>query len=355
MKKIIYFLSFLISIISFTSCENESFIDDIYVEPKAEFSISEKEFFDVFESVVFTNKGEGQYFAVWTGDTDHKYGKTGDNGFACNSDGTFSYSYQEPGQYTAVWIASSIKSNGEVVSKVDSTTIKVRALSGGLSSFSITRMARISDFGSSFFYESYGQFVTENRIICPMPYSIWPNYVRRTLGIKYVLDSDFAKLQWESNDGDVDLVSEATNKVFRFDSDNKLQPQTLKVVTSSGAIDKYEVVAVVIPEFTSFKINGVEAKKSRDLSAFNKFNLEITLPAGTDLTSLSPEFVILNNDANLLYDNNRVIALVDGVAQESGVSKVDFSSEVAYTLKYSVVGSDNYEYVQECYFNVVIK
>lgn len=355
MKRITYILCIMIGLGTFSACDNENFIDDIYVTPRAAFSIDDKAAFDVFESVHFTNKGEGQKFAVWPGDVSHVYGQAGNSGFACNSDGTYSYSYQEPGEYTAVWVASSIKANGEVVLSVDSTRIRVEAMEGGLASFSITRMARIADFGSSFFYESYGDFVTETRIVCPMPYTIWPNYVRRTLGVKFALDSDFAELYWESANGEVKLTSESTTKVFRFDVSNQLEPQTIKVRMVSGVEYNYEVAALVIPEFTTFTINGVKATQTRDVSAFNKFMMEVDLPDGTDLTALTPEFVIMKDDATLLTDDKTVTVTADGIPQVSGQTTVDFSSPVNYTLKYTVPGSDGYKYEYETYYEITVK
>lgn len=355
MKKITYILSFIIGLSTFPACENEDFIDDIYVTPRAAFSIDDKAVFDVFESVHFTNKGEGQRFVVWPGDVSHVYGQAGNNGFACNTDGTFSYSYQEPGEYTAVWIASSVKASGEVVLSVDSTKIRVEAMEGGLTSFSITRMARIADFGSTFFYESYGDFVTSNRIVCPMPYVLWPSYVRRTLGVKFALDSDFAGLYWESTSGEVKLTSESTTKVFRFDVNNELEPQTLKVRMVSGAEYKYEIAALIIPEFSSFTVNGVKAVQTRDVSAFNKFKMVVDLPDGTDLTALVPEFVIMKDDATLLTATKTATVTVDGMTQVSGQTAVDFSAPVNYVIKYTVPGSDGYKYEYETYYEITVK
>jgi hypothetical protein len=356
MKKTKYIYISIVSLFLLSSCDNKSFIDDIYVEPKASFSIDDKSVFDVFESVHFTNLGEGQKFVIWPGDQEHVYGQTGNNGFACNADGTFSYSYQEPGDYTAVWIASSIKANGEIVFSVDSVNVSVKALNGGLTSFSLPRMGRLSDFGSSFFYESYGDFVTEKRIVCPIPYGLWPTYIRRTVAVKFALESDFATMYWESDtSGEVALTSESTTKVLRFDSNNKLEPQTFKVKTSSGVEESYEIAAVIIPEFTKFTINGVNATQTRDISSFNKFNMVVDLPDGTDLKSLIPVFTVMNNDANLI-DTERIVSVtVDDISQTSGTSSVDFSSTVNYAIKYSVPGSDGYTYEYESYYAITVK
>ena len=354
MRKYNIYAVVLLALTMMFSCENDQFIDDIYTDPKAAFSINEKEYFNVFESIKFQNTGTGQKFVVWPGDVSHVYGQTGNNGYACNEDGSFSYSYQEPGEYMAVWIASSIKANGDIVSSMDSVKIKVATLNGGLKSFSITRMQALSEYGSGFFYNSDGEFVAENRIVCPMPYVLWPKAINRTLGVKFDLESSFAKLYWETEAGDVELQSENTNKVFRFDKDNKLYPQTLKTKMSSGYETKYEIAAMIIPEFTLFSINGVEAVKKRDLSAFNKFISTITLSEDIDETALIPQFEVMNNDPDLIDSQKIIFVKVNNQEQISGVTVVDFSTPVEYIITYSIPGSDGYVYVQQAYFQVTI-
>jgi len=354
MKKIIY-LFFIVALYTLSSCDNNNFIDDIYMEPQAKFSIDQKEFFQVFESVHFANKGLGQKFTLFPGDSLHVYGQKGNRGFACNSDGTFSYSYQDPGIYNAVWIATSVNAKGVIIFSVDSVKIKVESTAGGLTSFSLPRISKLVDFGTDFFYESYGNFVESNRVICPIPYKLWPNYVRRALGIKFELGSKFAKLNWESGIENINLISESTIKVFRFDVANQLEPQTLKVKASSGNVEAYEVAAMIIPEITDFTINNVKGVITRDVSAFNKFEINVQLPAGTDKTTLVPSFEIFKNDISLLTATKTVqVKLNDGV-QTSGVSPVDFTFPVNYRLTYSVPGSNGYNYTYNSYFKVTVE
>ncbi|WP_455584993.1 hypothetical protein [Bacteroides sp.] len=354
MKNFIFICSAIITFCTLVSCDNEHFIDDIYIKPQAKFMIDDKPFFQVFESVHFFNHGTGQKFTVWPGDASHIYGEKGSTGFACNTDGTFSYSYQEPGTYNAVWIASSIKANGDIVFSVDSVKIKVEATEGGLISFSLPRMARLSDYGSSFFYESYGQFIEKDRILCPIPYKLWPNYIRRAVGVKFQLGSTFAKLNWASEGGDVELVSESTAKVLRFDQSDQLQPQILKVITSSGKTDTYEVVAMVIPELTSFSIEGIEGVVSRDLSAFNKFKIQLQLPTDIDRTTLIPSFEVFKNDPNLLTSDKTVKVTVDGITQTSGITPVNFTTPITYVLTYTISGSEGYKYTYDTYYEITV-
>jgi len=349
---LIYFASLVLGL---SACQNDAFIDEMYVEPKAVFSIGNNESFDVFETVLFSNKGEGQKFVVFPGDFSHVYNKAKNNGLACNSDGTFSYAYQEPGVYNAVWIATSMKANGEIVSSIDSMKIHVVAQGGGLASFSITRIAKMADFGSTFFYESYGKFETDKNIVCPMPYQLWTSSaIKRTVGVKFSLNSNLAKLNWKLTEGDVSLLSESATKVFRFDKDSKLMPQSIAVQSTAGQEVLYEVMAMVIPEFTQFSINGVSGVQTRDLSAFNKFNLVVDLPDNTVLNTLTPTFTVFNNDPNLIDSQRTVSVKANGVAQTSNVTVVNFTNDVNYVLTYTV-DLGGYKYSYSTTYNVKIK
>lgn len=348
-RKYINLIGLVTFFLSLSACQNDVFIDEMYVDPEASFSIGSKQNFDVFETVNFKNEGEGQKFVVWPGDFSHVYGKSGNNGLACNGDGSFSYAYQEPGVYNAVWIATSIKANGEIASSIDSIKITVLAQNGGLSSFSITRIARMNDYGSTFFYESYGKFVSDKNIICPMPYQLWTtSAIKRTVGVKFSLNSNLAKLNWKLTEGDVLLTSESATKVFRFDKDLKLVPQTIAVQNTAGDETNYDVMAMVIPEFTQFSINGIEGVRTRDLSAFNKFNIVIDLPDNTNLTTLTPSFVVFNNDANLIDSQRTIVVKVANTNQVSNVTSNSFVNPVKYVISYAVnIGGYTYNYDSE--------
>ena len=81
MKKIRVLLYSLLAVLMLVSCDENGYLRDLYVAPKAAFEI-EKDTYDVFESVHFVNKGSGQYYVVYPGDANHVYGKEGDTGFA---------------------------------------------------------------------------------------------------------------------------------------------------------------------------------------------------------------------------------------------------------------------------------
>lgn len=354
MKQIKYIISAVLLLL-ISSCSNTAFIDDLYVTPKASFTASASEV-EAFTSVKFMNTGTGENYAIYTGDDSHVYGETGNSGFATNSDGTYSYAYTSPGVYTVVWVASSIKANGEVAHSVDSTKVTVKVTNGGIDKFSIPKLIKTSDFGSSFFYESYGD-TTSNYITCPMLYQLWTNgTLKKAVGVKFTLKSSLSSLYWASTSGDVVLTSESTTKLLNFYDGAALVPQTLKVVTASGYSTNYEVAAMLIPEFTTFTINGVSGTRTRDSNSYSKFNMTVDLPDGTDLTTLVPNFVVMANDANLINNDTKVVSVTaNSVKQTSGVSSVDFTKTVEYVITYSVTSNSGHVYTYNSIYEVTVK
>ena len=67
----------------------------------------------------------------------------------------------------------------------------------------------------------------------------------------------------------------------------------------------------------------------------------VTPSEAADMTQAIPEFVIMNDDKNLLDGTNCKVT-VNGVLQTSGVSTVDLSKgSVIYDIEYRMLGTDN--------------
>lgn len=346
MKKRIISLPIILAIIGM-GCEKNSFIDDRYVEPVASF-YTDTTVYSVFETVTFTNSGEGQTFVVYTGDEGYNYDVEGSKGQAVSSNGVFSYSYQEPGTYKAVWIASSIALSGEITRSIDSTFIDVVATDGGLESLYISMLCKVAE-NDNVVFNSVGEFVSADTIVCPVLWAAWNDKsfasIKAPLNIVYELSSTLASLYWYNPVADslvyTASASADTRYTVDFDVDGVLKTQRLVVKTSSGIESDYFVSTVMIPHPTSFSINGVEATIERDISYYERYNVSVTLPAGTDLTQLKPEFIIMDNDPNLIGDNNLWVE-IGGVAQESGSNTVDFSAgTVVYDVTYQMLGETN--------------
>lgn len=356
MRKYISTVLLIVALI-LQACEENGYLTDVYIKAEASFK-TEKKQYDVFESVTFENTGSGQKFVIYTGDEGHIYGKAGDTGFATASNGIFSYSYQEPGIYKAVWLASSINENGDIEFSKDSTTIEVVATNGGLDFLYIYRLCRMPNI-TGLYYEPYGEFVSEDTLMVPIIYEAWTgNYLQKKLMVNFELSSQLSSFYWYNPLTGEDKLLESgktsTSKIINFVEDGAIKVQKFKVVTASGISANYYVAPVMIPQFTKFSINGVQGKITRNISYYERFEIEVSLPLGTDLSKVTPEFEVLNNDINLVGDNVEVS--IDGEPQISGQTTVDFSSKsVTYDIKYQLLDSDNPTLIQNAKINVIIK
>ena len=384
MKAIKYFVFLLLVIVGW-SCDND-FINELYVEPNAKFQLSPvAEAYQVLEPIQFQNQGIGQTFVVYPGDQGHIYGQQNNTGFAANISGDFTYYYRETGTYNTVWVASSVKSDGTVVSTVDSVKIHIVASDGGLSNFVIPQIYRMSEYSTVPYYSSYGIFVSPDTIVCPIIYSAWAtagtvNTIKRAFSLQFELTAPATTtVYWYDPvaKDEKQVISGTTTRNVWFinpqttgGTNVRLETQLFKVVTSSGTVHNYYVAPVVIPNFTSFSVTigdttytasydattvvAADNEITRDVSFYNRFNVNLTLPQGTDLSSLTPNYVVVNNDVNLTDGSNLEVSL-NGIPQTSGVSIVDLSSRsVTYDIKMGLLGDPNLHLTQEAQMVVTI-
>lgn len=356
MKKIINIL--IIACVLY-SCNSESFIQDLYVAPKASFMINKTEY-DVNESVLFTNLGKGQKFVVYPGDTLHRYNQPFNTGFATASNGTFSYAYNEPGIYTAIWVATSINDQGEIIESIDSTQISVVAKDGGLDKFSIFNIYRMPEYTGTVFFVSFGEYISSDTLICPIIFDAWRpsltiNSIKAPQLINFSLASTLSKFYWIDNGVERQIQSGlSSSRIVRFLADGKLAVQKFIVKTASGFVSEYFVAPVIIPKMTKFTINGVDGTITRDIAYYNRYNISITLPAGTDLSAVAPTFEIMNNDPDLVGDNIEVF--INNTLQTSGVSVVNASTKaIEYKVRSFLLGSENKKLMQESIIKITIQ
>ena len=138
----------------------------------------------------------------------------------------------------------------------------------------------------------------------------------------------------------------------------KLTIQKLIVKTASGYSTNYYLAATVIPNFTKFSVNvngtNYDGIISRDISYYDKFNVQLTLPVGTDLTNLTPVFEVVANDPNLT-DGTNFNVTVNGVSQVSGITIQDFSSKkLVYEIDMWMLGNQNLKLRQKAIMTVTI-
>lgn len=333
------------------SCDPNGYIRDLYVAPDAKFEIN-KEIYNVFESVKFTNKGKGQAFVVYPGDYGHVFGKSGDTGFTTASDGTFSYSYSEAEQYNAVWVASSMDEAGNRVTDIDSVKVKVVAMNSGLDFFQIYNVYKMTEYPGNVFFSPQGIFVSNDTLMCPILFDAWRtslvvNSIKAPQLINFTLASPLSKFFWVENGTEREIITaNSASRIINFLIDGKLAVQKFVVKTGSGINSDYFVAPVIIPKMTKFSVLGINGTIQRDIAYYNQYNISISLPAGTNLSSIVPTFEIMNNDINLVGNNIEVY--LNDIQQTSGISTVDASNKaLIYRIKSYLLGTTNKKLVQE--------
>ncbi|WP_455585006.1 hypothetical protein [Bacteroides sp.] len=342
------------------ACNGDTYLEDLYIAPEASFSMEKTEY-QVLEVVHFSNTGKGTSFVVWPGNTGHCYGVQGDTGFAAGSDGVFSYSYDEPGEYEVVWIASSINGDKDIVFEKTSRKIKVVDNNGGLDKFIISNICKMPEYAGNVYYNSTGEFISSDTILCPILWAAWKdakvNTIKAKQLITFELTSVTSKMSWYDKSENINREIKSgisTSRIINFIENDKLAIQKFVVETSSGYTKDYYVAPVMIPAFTSFSVGEAKATITRDVSFYNRYDIVITVPEGTDLNHIIPEFTVMNNDTNLLDGTNCKVT-VNGIPQVSGVSPVDFSEgRVIYDIEYQMLGADNKSLVQKSQMYVQI-
>lgn len=335
-----------------TGCSTDSYLEDLHVMPAAAFTTDKTEY-SVLETVHFTNSGSGTSFTVWPGNTGHCYGVEGDTGFAAGNDGTFTYSYDEPGEYEAVWVASSINSDKQPVFSIAKARISVIDRNGGLEKFIISNLYRMREYAGTVYFNSAGEKVSSDTLLCPILWDAWRNArvnsIQALQLIEFELTSSTATFGWFDKSTETLRPIRSgisTSRIVNFMDNGKLAVQKFVVTTSSGNETPYYVAPVMIPAFTAFSINGVNGTIERDIAFYDRYNVTVRLPESTDQAALIPEFTVMNNDAALL-DGTNVKVSVNGQPQTSGTSIVNFSSGSAiYNIEYRMAGEANLHLVR---------
>jgi hypothetical protein len=99
----------------------------------------------------------------------------------------------------------------------------------------------------------------------------------------------------------------------------------IKVISNSGTERNYILYTVYYPEFTanSFKLGNATGSLVRNVYDYSIFEMNVNLPSGTDISSLTPTFTARDPNEKVYIGNEE---------QTSGVSVVDFTNEVTYRL-----------------------
>ena len=303
MKKFIYILVLPISFL-FVSCDK----DDL-VEPVASFTMSATEA-SINETVTFTYTGtSAEQVVVFTGDEGHDYAlkNKGNSGLVLNK-GILTYSYKKAGVYNVVLIATNYNERAEdMVYSIDSAQIVINDDNVELRSVSLRK--------DMYLKELYAQMINDNTLLFAVPYKV--RVSNRDIAVS--MNKQRVNIEPMSSSAVVEVNGGEYSENTSYDL---TQPFEITVYSPSGDSKTYHSEVMHYPVFESFSIAGIDGAVAYSDYYFDKTFITVELPAGTDVSQLTPLFS--SADAKQIS--------IDGQEQVSGETVVDFTAPVVYTL-----------------------
>ncbi len=325
--------------------------DPAFIEPVVAFSL-EKDAYEVFEVLRIQNEGQAQFYSVFTGDAGHRYARrdSGDTGFKTDVNGNFTYSYTSAGTYTITFVASGYRLHtGErieqtmekqiMVTDPDISTVRIQAMEVGNSAVNNNKFLDPISFLFKDFRNTADTIDHQNQKVALSFYR--PGRLGEIKDGRYnqfAVPSDIniipkIKLNSASNtvridiDGIDEFIDGQTRVLHETEDDLRFQEKDYHLVNNEGQTKTYVVCPMIIPEFMSFSLAGVNGRLELAAGDYNEFVMTVDLPDGTDLSSLAAEWTT--------YDEGHTRVWVNGVEQQSGVSSLDYSEPIEFTLAYT--------------------
>ncbi|WP_255491178.1 DUF5017 domain-containing protein [Dysgonomonas sp. 520] len=284
------------------SCEEES-----ADTPIARMTIN-KDNFEINESMIINFTGYADQVVVYTGDDMHNYElrEQSNTGFVVNK-GLFTYSYSSPGIYKVVCIAST-------------HTDKAKDLKRDTCSFTVTVIDNQTEIDKLscpqiLYDEVFAQKLADDEWLMVLPRKVKYNNSTPSIALsqrlRFYIQSDSTKV----------FVNDAEySSTTKYNLSNTVY---ISVKSDFGTVRPYKLHTMYYPEFNTFKMLGAEGTLIRNEFDYSTFDMAISLPAGTDISNIIPEFTT-HSSTDKVYIGN--------IEQTSGTTAVDFSQNVVYRL-----------------------
>lgn len=299
-----YFTAFLCICIPliFVSCEETQVI-----VPEAKMTINQMQF-SINESMIINFTGVADQVVVFTGDDMHKYElrNQSNTGFVVNK-GLFTYSYATPGTYKVVCVATTYN---ELAMDLKRDT----------SSYTVTVIDDQTDIDKLSCPQILYDEVFANKLENDEWLMILPRKVKYNTSAPAISLSQRLKFYIQSDSTKVFVNNVAYSSTSKY---NLSTPLDIEVRSNFGTTRPYKLFAMYYPEFMSFKLSNIEGTLVRNEYDYSSFIMQITLPAGTNIAGLVPQYTTTSTTDKVFIDN---------VEQTSGTSVVDFTKDVTYKL-----------------------
>lgn len=292
-----------------TSCEDKE-----ATQPTAAISV-DKNHFEVNESMTVRFIGDAENVVVYPGDESHDYELREQNntGLVVNK-GLMTYSYQNPGVFHVVCVATNHEDAGNSI-KSDTTSVWITVTDDVNTVKDVTvNVLNIN--------EVFADLVNDTDWRLGVPRKVRYNNKDVTLALKnqrltiYQDSPSASVLIKQEGAPEEDFAANASNS--KYDLSNVFD---IRCTAGSGGTRDYRLYTLYYGEFKSFTLAGVKATIGRSEYDYSTYTIDLQVPAGTDLSSIAPTFTL--NDP----DNEKVYI---GDVEQTSDTPVDFTSPVTY-------------------------
>lgn len=302
MKKIAKIMVAVSAFLLIISCE------ETVKPPRLEASIN-KDWLAINESMVIDFAGsQADNIVVYPGDAMQNYDlrDKSNTGLVVNKR-MFTYSYQVPGTYKVVCLAST---SGDMATdlKFDTCSFIVHVIDDQTDIDRISCPQVIRD-------EVFAEKHAHDEWLMVLPRSVIYNNREQNISLsqrlRFYIQSDSTKVWVNGN------VYSATTAY------NLSSPVDILVKSNFGTERPYKLYTINYPRFSSFKLLGVSGTTTLNEFDYSTCVMNVTLPLGTDVSRLVPEFTTYLSTEKAYVGNEE---------QQSGVSTVDFTNGATYRL-----------------------
>lgn len=292
----------IVAVSSLIACENNKI-----EQPQAAMT-TEKYIYNINESMEIHFTGTADNVVIYTGDTDHDYNlrEESNYGLIVNK-GLFTYSYQQPGTYKVVCVATNHADEGQTILR-DTCSLTVKVIDDVTEIYKLSAPQVLYD-------EVFAELVNESDWVLSLPRKI--KYKTSTPSVSL---SQKLKFYIHSDSTTVFLNDEEFSSSKKYNLENKMD---IFVRSHEGSERSYRLYTVNYGEFEKFSLSGVEGTVTRTEYDYSYYEINLVLPSGSDVSDIAPVFT--------LYGENEK-AFIGDTEQISGSTRVDFTQPVTYRI-----------------------
>lgn len=293
---------FMVLAFAMTACSDEE-----VAQPKAAIEL-DKNTAEINESVTLRFTGSADNVVVFPGDEgqDYELVSEGNSGLVVNK-GLFTYAYSTPGVYKLVCVATNHANEGQSLLS-DTCSMWVRVVDDVTE---ITRLSAPQVLYDEVFATLHGDRDWVLALPKKMRFSNSDRNVNLNQRLKFYIPSQATQV----------FIDGAPYKsTARYNLANTLE---VKTVSHEGTERTYNLHTLNYGEFATFSLAGVNGTLQRTEFDYAYSEINLTVPADTDVKALAPTFT-LNGDNVKVY--------VNGEEQKPGVTVQDFTAPVIYSF-----------------------